>query len=80
MCACCGQFVDTVIAAPDDAFVVLHEKLVNGVDTGILAIEDGSLQYEDIITCTLSCEHCGRTFSLSCNVYHGRGGYFRTVT
>jgi uncharacterized protein YbaR (Trm112 family) len=81
MCPECRQFGAPLTIANSNEMDVLHEKLFfKGVKPGLLTILDGSLRYSDHIECTLECRECGQTFELSCNIYHGRGGYFRTAS
>ncbi|MCH9723365.1 MAG: hypothetical protein K0U86_00495 [Planctomycetes bacterium] len=81
MCPECNQFGAPIDILNGNEMDELHEKLFfNGVKPGLLTIFDGSLQYGDDIECTLECQKCGQKFELYCNIYHGRGGYFRPTT
>jgi len=75
----CADFHHEVIILLPHELAQVLKFVVPAVEAGSLRIESGSLAYEDVIVCDLSCTACGGRFHLDCETYHGSGGKWTPV-
>ena len=79
-CNSCQSFQDDIqIRLPHELDSVIRRASA-AVTDGTLRIVDGSLQWNDYISCKLKCSTCGQEFDLDCETYHGAGGHWRPVS
>jgi len=74
VCSICEEFNhEVVIRLPYELEHVLS-FVRPAIEAGRLQIDNGSLQWDDVIDCNLSCPHCHQHFHLGVETYHGSGG------
>lgn len=75
-CPICGALPENQHFLPEHAelFKDFHETVSRAVAARKFAVDDGQLQWQDLIECVLRCLACGTRFRLHVETFHGGGG------
>ena len=80
MCDRCREFCHPFrIESAADLKRLIRILQEQAIAPRLMKIISGSLEWEDMMQCVLECNACTQKIELSCETYHGSGGWIKPI-